>query len=196
MRDREMMRSRRATTISARPGVKVALFGVVFVALLGLLLIAAVRDAAPTPPPVGARPVVATPRPALSAAEETYAQALWPVHNEVKAGALKMTMSGVQYKTQRLDVETLRSQVAASLETYRRAEVQIRALQPPPSLNAAHDEYLGAVVLYQQSAAEMMRIADDREEQHLLDAFPLSQDASRTLRAVGAQLWPGEYVPS
>jgi hypothetical protein len=51
-------------------------------------------------------------------------------------------------------------------------------------------------MLYQQSATEMARLADDRQEQHLLEAFPKSQEAARKLRSVGALLWPGEYVPS
>ena len=42
--------------------------------------------------PGGSRPAMATPRPALTAEEEAYAQALWPIHNEVKLGALRMTM--------------------------------------------------------------------------------------------------------
>ena len=179
-----------------RVGLKSALLGVVGLCLLGLVGVAALRESAPTAAPAQVRPAVATPRPALSAAEESYAQALWPIHNEVKSGALKMTMSGIQYKTQRLDVAGLHAQVLASLEAYRRAEAQIRELQPPASLVPAHEDYLRAVTLYQQSATEMARLADDLQEQHLLDAFPLSQEAGRTLRAVGAQLWPGEYVPN
>jgi hypothetical protein len=176
--------------------LKATLLGVVGLSLVGLVALAAVREAAPPSAPAAPRPVVATPRPALSAAEEAYAQALWPIHNEVKAGALKMTMSGVQYKTHRLDVAGLRTQVLASLESYRRAEAHIRALQPPASLAPAHEDYLQAVMLYQQSATEMARLADDRQEQHLLEAFPKSQEAARKLRSVGALLWPGEYVPS
>ena len=172
------------------------LLTVVGLCLVGLVTAAALREAAPPTAPAAPRPVVATPRPALSAAEEAYAQALWPIHNEVKAGALKMTMSGIQYKTQRLDLAGLRTQILASLESYRRAEAQIRALQPPASLVSAHEEYLQAVLLYQQSATEMARLADDQQEQHLLDAFPMSQEAGRKLRSVGALLWPGEYVPS
>jgi hypothetical protein len=153
-------------------------------------------SAAPTSAPVAPRPAVATLRPAPSAAEEAYAQALWPIHNEVKAGALKMTMSGVQYKTRRLDATGLRAQVLASREAYRKAEAEIRALEAPASLAPTHADYLRAVVLYQQSATEMARLADDRQEQHLVDAFPMSQEAGRKLRSVGALLWPGEYVPS
>jgi len=166
------------------------------VALGVLVAPAAVREAAPPSTPAAPRPAVSTPRQALTAAEEAYAQALWPIHNDVKAGALKMTMSGIQYKTQRLDVAGLHSQVVTSLEAYRRAEAQLRTLQPPASLASSHEEYLRAILLYQQSATEMARLADDHQDQHLVDAFPMSQEAGRTLRAVGALLWPGEYVPS
>ncbi len=187
-----------ASALATRAGIgaKVVLFGVVGLSLLALVAVAAVRESAPTGAPTAPRPVVATPRPALSAAEEAYAQALWPIHNEVKAGALKMTMSGIQYKTQRLDVGGVRAQALTSLAVYRAAEAQIRALQPPASLLSAHEGYLRAVLLYQQSASEMARLADDHQDRHLLDAFPMSQEAGRTLRSVGALLWPGEYVPS
>jgi hypothetical protein len=69
-------------------------------------------------------------------------------------------------------------------------------LQPPASLTPTHEDYLHAILLYQQSATEMARLADDHQEQHLLEAFPMSQEAGRKLRAIGALLWPGEYVPS
>ncbi len=186
----------RHRTLARGGRLKAALLGAVGLSLVGLVALAAVREAAPTSAPSAPRPVVATPRPALSGAEEAYAQALWPIHNEVKAGALKMTMSGVQYKTHRLDVAGLRTQVLTSLESYRKAEAQLRTLQPPASLASAHEDYLQAVVLYQQSATVMARLADDHQERHLVEAFPMSQEAGRKLRAVGAQLWPGEYVPS
>jgi hypothetical protein len=187
------------TAKSRQVSIKIWLLGGVVLSLLCILAFAVGRETGPRSQPAApaARPaVLATPRPALTAAEEAYSQALWMVHNDVKSSALRMTMSGIQYKTQRVDATGLRTQVLASLETYRVAEHQIRALQPPSSLQPVHDDYLQAVLLYQQSATEMVKLAEDQREEHLLAAFPMSQDAGRKLRSVGAVLWPGEYVPS
>ena len=79
-----------------RPGVKTVLFGLVLVSLVGLVGAALMRDVSGGSRTAAAsRPAVPTPRPALTAAEEGYAQALWPIHNDVKASALKLTMAGI-----------------------------------------------------------------------------------------------------
>jgi hypothetical protein len=178
------------------PSLKFWLFGGVLVALGMVFAFALGREVSKPTSQAVARPVVATPRPALTSAEEAYSQALWPIHNEVKAGALRMTLGGIQYKTGEIDAAALKVRVEASLPIYRRAEGQIRSLEPPASLKQYHDDYLQAVLLYQQAGAEMARVAEDQRDEHLVAAFPLSQDAGRKLRAVGAMLWPGEYVPS
>ena len=69
-------------------------------------------------------------------------------------------------------------------------------LRPPPSLQTFHDDYLRAVRLYQQSGVEMVRLYDDHSDEHLVAAFPVSQEGGQILRRVGAMLWPGEYVPN
>jgi hypothetical protein len=184
----------------AAPSVKVLLFGIVLVALVGFVGIALIRELTDTSQAnaraASSRPVVATPRPAFTPDEEGYAQALWPIHNEVKLGALRMTMAGIQYKTNRIDAAALKSQVEVSVQVYREAEEQMGDLKPPPSFRPFHDEYLQAVRLYQQAGAEMVRLYDDNSEEHLLTAFPMSQEGGRILRRVGAVLWPNEYVPS
>jgi hypothetical protein len=182
------------------PGVKVLLFGIVVVSLVGFVAVALSRELAAgsraAPDAASARPVVPTPRPALTAEEDSYAKALWPIHNDVKASALKMSMAGIQYKVGRLDPGGLKAQVEASFETYRQAEGEMLALRPPASLQAVHDDYLNAVRLYQQSALEMVKLYDDQRDDHLIAAFPMSQEGGRALRRVGAVLWPSEYVPS
>jgi hypothetical protein len=153
--------------------------------------VAATRPAAPA-----ARPAVATPRPAMTPAEEAYARVLWEVHNEVKAHALKTSMGGINLKLGQGERAAIRAQVLAAGEAYRRAEGQLLSLTPPDSLRPRHDEYLAAVRLYQQAQAEMVKVFDDDDERHLHAAFPLSQEAGRKLRTVGAVLWPNEYVPN
>lgn len=189
------------TAMGRRPNVKLLLFGVVLLSLLAFVGLALTREVSGARAGVATRadaprPAVPTARPALTAAEEAYAQALWPIHNEVKAAALKMSMAGIQYLTQGGDLAALRAQVDATIEVYQRAERQILALQPPPSFQAHHDDYVRAVRLYQQAGAEMVRIYEDRDEQHLVAAFPRSQEGGQILRRVGAVLWPTEYVPN
>ncbi|HYB40369.1 MAG TPA: hypothetical protein VEL75_01300 [Candidatus Methylomirabilis sp.] len=178
-----------------RPPIKAALFGAVLLALLAIVALASFREAS-APGSRTSRPALAAPRPALTAAEEQYALTLWPIHNEVKAGALKMTLGGLSYKLGELDRAGLKARVEASAETYRAAAARIAALSPPPSLAGAHQMYAEAVRLYQQSAAEMLRTAGDGRDEHLVAAHPLSMEASERLLKVGDVLWPGEYKPN
>jgi hypothetical protein len=179
------------------PRVKVLVFGIVLASLLGVLALAAVREIATSPANARtARPALAPPRPPLTPAEEEYALALWPIHNEVKASALKMTLGGLAYKLGELDRAGLKAKVDASSETYRRAVRNIAALKPPASLSRAHEMYGDAVRLYQASAAEMLRVVGDGRDDHLVVAQPLSMEASEKLLKVGDILWPNEYKPN
>ena len=179
------------------PSVKVLLFGFVLMSLLGILALAAVREVATSPANARtARPTLAPPRPPLTAAEEDYALALWPIHNEVKVSALKMTLGGLSYKLGDVDRAELGARVQGSAETYRRAAKQIAALTPPASLAQAHATYMEAVRLYQKSAAEMLLVLTDGRDEHLVAAQPLSMEASEKLLKVGDVLWPNEYKPN
>jgi len=179
------------------PSIKVLVFGAVLLSLLGILALATVREVATSPASARmARPALAPPRPPLTAAEEEYALALWPIHNEVKASSLKMTLGGLAYKLGDLDRAGLKVRVDRSAETYRRAARQIAALTPPASLAQAHAMYMDAVRLYQRSAAEMVRVVSDGRDEHLVVAQPLSMEASEKLLKVGDVLWPNEYKPN
>ena len=113
------------------PSAKVLLFGFVLVSLLGILAVAAVREVATTANARTARPALAPPRPPLTAAEEAYALALWPIHNEVKTSALKMTFGGISYKLGDIDRAGLKAKIDVSSDTYRRAAARIAQLTPP-----------------------------------------------------------------
>jgi hypothetical protein len=183
--------------VVTRPPIKIILFGLVLLGLLGIVLLAAFREVSTSPANARtARPVLAPPRPPLTAAEEEYALALWPIHNDVKASALRMILGGLSYKIGELDRMALKSRIERSTETYQSAARRIAALTPPPSLVRAHAMYSDAVRLYQESAAEMLRVADDGRDEHLVIAQPLSMEASETLLKVGDILWPSEYKPN
>ncbi len=174
------------TAMGRRPNVKLLLFGVVLLSLLAFVGLALTREVSGARAGVATRadaprPAVPTARPALTAAEEAYAQALWPIHNEVKAAALKMSMAGIQYLTQGA-TSPLGAQVDATIEVYQRAERQILALQPPPSFQAHHDDYVRAVRLYQQAA---LRWSGSTRIAMSSISSPRSRGARRAARSSG-----------
>jgi hypothetical protein len=181
--------------VGSRPSsLKIALFAGVLVALVVLVTLAAVRET--TVRARAAGPVLPPPRPAPTAAEEVYARTLWSIHDPVKSEAFRMTMIGLRFKLGDADRTALQTGLEAAAGAFQTAERQVRALTPPPSLQGVHAEYLEAVQLFQRSVNEMRRTADDGRPEHLVAAFPLSQEASRKLLHVGKAIWPGEYVPN
>ncbi len=175
------------------------LFGAVLISLVVFVALALSRDLEVSRQAAArqsaARPVVSTPRPAFTAEEEGYAQTLWPIHNDVKSNALKLSVAGMQSLIGGAEFVAVKQQAELSSAVYQAAEAQILALQPPPSLQPQHDEYLHAVRLYRQSAVVLLQV-ETRRDEALREAFPMSQEGGKILRRVGAVLWPGEYVPS
>ncbi len=186
-----------ARIMARLPSVKVLLFTLVLGALLGIIGVALVREATITPAATARalRPTL-SPRPALTPVEEAYALALWPIHNEVKAGALRMIAGGLSYKLGQLDRAALKTRIETARDTYRKAAASIGTLEPPPSMVKHHGDYREAVRLYEQSAREMVRVSDDGRDEHLVRAHPLSMQAGVILLKVGNELWPTEYKPN
>jgi hypothetical protein len=180
------------------PSRKGAGFAAVVLLLLGIVAFGIIRETPTTgreAAPALSRPAAGPPRPAWTRAEEAYIQALWPIHGDVERSAVRLSLGKISYKTGELGKADLRARVDAALATYRRAEERIQALQPPPSLAAAHDEYLAAVRLFQQSALEVLKMFDDGDDEHLLAAYPLSQEGSDKIREVGVKFWQDEFPP-
>jgi hypothetical protein len=180
-------------------GVKGAALAAAVVALLGILAFAADREAimpGRAPSPTLSRPETVSQRPAFTRTEEAYIQALWPIHGEVERSAVRMSLGKIFYKINEIRKEDLRARVDAALATYRRAEERIRALQPPPSLERAHSDYLVAVELFQKSALEVEKMFDDGNDEHLLAAYPLSQEGSDKIREIGVRFWQDEFPPN
>lgn len=177
----------------------VVVVGAILLTLAGILTVALVREAATRSVAASAERSRATPspaRPPLTAGEDAYARALWPIHSEVKLGALRMTFASINYKIGKIDRAELGARVQASREIYQQAEARLRTLDPPPSLHRVHTEYLDAIQLYQRSAREMAKVVDDGRDEHLVVAAPMLSEAGGKLVNVGTALWPGEYVPN
>ena len=177
--------------------LKGSLLALAIFSLLGILSLTAIREAATTgrEPIAALRAVPDPPKPAFTRAEEMYIQALWPIHGDVERSAVRLSLGKIFYKTDDIGKPNLKARVDASLAVFRRAEERIQALQPPPSLAAAHEEYLAAVRLFQQSALETLKVFDDGDEGHLLAAYPIGQEGSDKIREVGAKFWRDEFPP-
>jgi hypothetical protein len=179
--------------------VKSAAVAVAVLALLGIVAFGVTREATTTGPgPTSAlsRTTTTPQRPAFTRAEEAYIQALWPIHGEVERSTVRVSLGKIFYKINDMGKTDLKTRVDDALATYRRAEARIGALQPPPSLQRAHDEYLAAVGLFQKSALEVLKMFDDGNDDHLLTAYPLSQEGSNKIREVGARFWQDEFPPN
>jgi len=177
---------------------KLLVAGLIVLALLGVFAVSLLRETTTIgrTAAVSARPSLAPPRPALTPAEEAYAQALWVIHADVKHAAYNLTFSGLRYKLKQADGPDFGTRVRDASRTLDRAEARVRALAPPPALSQVHAQYLDAVQLFQRSAAEMLKVTVDGRDEHLLAAYPLSQKASEELLRVGDTIWPGEYLPN
>jgi hypothetical protein len=114
----------------------------------------------------------------------------------VERSAVRVSLGNIFYKIEEMGKADLKARVDGALATYRRAEERIRAMQPPPSVESAHEDYLAAVALLQQSALELQKMFDDGNDEHLLAAYPLSQAGSNKIRELGIQFWQDEFPPN
>jgi hypothetical protein len=141
-------------------------------------------------------PATAASTPALSAAEEAYLRALWPIHGDVERSAVRVSLGTIFYKTGDLERTALKGRLETGLSVYQKAEAQISELKPPPSFARAHEEYLAAIRLYEQAAVEALKTFSDGDDAHLVVAHPLSQEGSNKIREIGGRFWRDEFPPN
>jgi hypothetical protein len=189
-----------ASSHPARFGLKQVAIGVLLVALGAIAAVAMVREtrkAEPTPAQAAGGAFTGhQERPAFSAAEESYAAALWPVHEQVKTNAVKMTFTGLSYKMGEIDRAAVKDRIAPLLREFRDAYGAAAKLKAPASLEQQHQTYLQALKQYQNASEEMVKIAGDGKEEHLVNAQKLSFAAAENLLRVGDVLWPAEFKPN
>jgi hypothetical protein len=184
--------------------VRTLLFSSVLVVLLATVGFAIQRELGSKPAPTSSTNAFtaglglggALSAPALSAEEEAFATALWPIHSEVKLAAIRMIFAGLQYKTENTDAKLLVQKVQPLTGTFSAASERVRNLQPPASLADAHQSYLDALDLYVAATREMLRVAHDGSDEHLMVAQRKSEQASLNLIKLSDVLWPGEYKPN
>lgn len=170
-------------------------------ALAVLVGIAAFRESrAPAPPAAAPVPAVGMgeshDRPPLSADEERFAHDLWKVHSDLRTQAVRMSFAGIAYKTGEIPKEGVRDRIAPLVKTFGQAALDIRKIATPASMQPVRDRYLEAVDLYAKASSEMIKVAQDGKDDHLLVAQEMSQRGSTLLLEVSEKLWPGEFKPN
>ena len=172
--------------------------GALVVGLIALVAVAAVRETAkPKQQEVAMNSAFGhSERPAMTAAEEAYAHALWPVHAQVKQDAVKMTFAGLAYKMGDIKRAAVKDRVAPLTPKFDSALAEIRKLQPPASMRDLHGEYVEAIKLYRDASVTMVKVAADGRDEHLIEAQERSEKASGLTLKVGEMLWPGEFKPN
>lgn len=181
-----------------RPGVLIlaaVVAGVVVATVAWLMPFVPNREAGVGAAPAKAERAAEPRRPALTAAEEKYIRELWPIHGDVERSTLRMSLGQIFYTTRDLSRAELGTRVKEALATYKAAEARLHALEPPASLRTEHTTYLAAVALFRESAAELLKMFSDGRDEHLLAAYPKSQEASNRIREVGGKFWPHEFPP-
>ena len=185
--------------ISARvAAVKGFGVGALVVGMIALMAVAAFRETTKPKPQQVATTVEANhvERPAVTAEEEAYARALWPIHAQVKQDAVKMTFAGLAYKMGDIKRDAVRLRVAPLTPAFDSAALALNKLRPPASLRDLHGEYREAIKLYRDASAIMVKVAADGRDVHLVAAQLLSEKASGLMLKVGETLWPGEFKPN
>ncbi|HKQ22919.1 MAG TPA: hypothetical protein VJT81_00575 [Burkholderiales bacterium] len=191
----EVNGSQRTARAAAMKGFGV---GVVVVGLIALVAVAAFRETAkPKQQEVATNSAFGhSERPAMTAAEEAYAHALWPVHAQVKQDAVKMTFAGLAYKMGDIKRAAVKDRVALLTPKFDAALAEINKLKPPASMRELHTEYVEAIKLYRDASVVMVKVAADGRDEHLMEAQDRSDKASGLTLKVGDTLWPGEYKPN
>jgi uncharacterized iron-regulated membrane protein len=173
----------------------ILLLAVVVLALVAVVAYAVQREL--TKPQASEPAAVTAPVPqrALSAEEEDYAAALWPIHSEVKLAAVEMSFAGIAYRMGEQDAKVLETRLRPLADTFGTAMKRARALKVPPSMAQMQDRYVGALALYDKAAAEMISATRDGKSEHLVAGQQMSLHASEDILRIGEVLWPGEYKP-
>ena len=166
------------------------------VALVGYAAVHELRKATLVVQPQASTHAFSEQRPAHSAAEERFSQALWNIHSDVRTAAVRMTFAGLAYKMGDGDRASVNTKVAPLTAVFREAESALRSLDAPASMQETRNRYASALQLYGDASQEMVKVALDGKDAHLLKAQEMSEQASGILLEVGEQLWPGEIKPN
>jgi hypothetical protein len=190
------MMSRASGLLHFRMTPRTIILGLVVLGLVGVITFSTTREISRSATPAAVTPPPRPARPALTPVEEAFIQSLWPIHGEVQRSLMRTSLGQILYKTNDLSRADLKMRMEQALVSYGRAETSLRALDPPASLRNDRETYLDAVRLLRESALEALKMFKDGREDHLVAAYPKSQEASDKIREVGGKLWPNEFPPN
>ena len=172
------------------------------VALLAIVAVSLQRETASGSPPAAALTTVEppasvpAPRP-LTADEEGFSEALWPLHQGmVEPSAGRLASAGMTFAADDHDANRLAAKLTPLRQVFHDTQGKVAAISVPPSMQPLRDRYVGLLALYEQSATEMLEVARDGDEGHLINAQIKSQHAAEELIKIGDVLWPGEHKPN
>jgi hypothetical protein len=180
-----------------RPVLKLALLAVVLVGFGATIGFSVSQEIGGQAPATNAtQPLRGASRRALSADEQAYVQALWPIHTDLEVAAERVAIGTIFYKSNDLDRSELKSRLEEALTSYRAAGGRLNGLQPPPSLQGTQNGYVTVVSLFEQSAVEMLKMFDDGSDEHLQTAYPVYLESTNRIRDLGGTFWPDEFPPN
>jgi hypothetical protein len=178
------------------PGARSLLLAGVVVTLAATMGVAWLHEMRPEPSAQTVDVRAEKPQPpALTADEERFATALWAVHREATRSAVAMSFAGIAYQTEDRDARAFAQRIEPLAKFFHDAEIEVRTMSAPPSLSRTHGQYVDAMALYANAAAEMLKFAEDGDSQHLGNAHRMDISASQDMLRVGEVLWPGQYKP-
>lgn len=120
--------------------------------------------------------------------DRTYLDALLPIHSRLMQTVLRTGLAASELGQG--TPPRARTDLEASVVSYRRIQEQVLALDPPTDLRDSHEAYLGAVRMFERSAVEMLKLYDDGNADHLSRAAPLSLDGMARMRVLSDHYWP------
>jgi hypothetical protein len=172
------------------------------IALLAVVAVSLQREAASGSPPSSGlkstEQASTVPKlPPLTEQEEAFSEALWPLHQEmVEPSAGRLASAGMTFAADDHDANRLATKLTSLRQVFHDTQAKVAAISAPPSMQPLRDRYVGLLVLYEQSATEMLEVARDGDEGHLINAQAKSQHAAEELIRIGDILWPGEHKPN
>jgi len=94
------------------------------------------------------------------------------------------------------DANRLAAKLTPLRQVFHETREKVVLIAVPPSMQTVRDRYAALLDLYEQSATEMLEVARDGDEGHLINAQVKSEHAAQELMKIGDILWPGEHKPN
>jgi hypothetical protein len=120
--------------------------------------------------------------------ERRYVTTLWSVQSQVDESAAQMGLAAAQFAGGDIDSRELNVRLGDTLAILRRLDDVLSGMQPPEVLSLERQDAIDAIHLFEQSAFEMMKVADDGDPAHVSAGIPMGLEGLSHLRAVSSRL--------